>query len=197
MTVFFNNLTVFEMVLFILAAASTVILILQIILTLVGFLDGNAFDIGVDVDAIDGIDNLDSDASGDLAIFTIKGIVGFFSIGGWVGLALSTSGVHIAWVIISAFVSGTVALIGIAYLMKLGMKLQSNGMIVHKNAIGEKATVYLTIPAKGKGTGKINLTVQERFIEAEAITESEVSIPTASQVKIVAFINGTYIVEKN
>lgn len=196
MTEFFNSLSILEIILFVLAASASIILIIQIILMLVGFSGGDASDIGTDTDTFDGSDNVDSGAGGDLALFTVKGIVAFFAVGGWVGFAMSTSGIHIAWVITGAFLSGAAALVGIAYLIKLGLKLQSNGMIVYKNAIGSYATVYLTIPSKGNGKGKINLTVQERFIEAEAITNSDEKIITGSQVKITDYINDTYIVEK-
>lgn len=193
MQAFFSGLSGFELALFIVASAATLILAIQIILSLLG-LSGSDADIDSSFDA--GGDNADIGAGGDLAIFTVKGIIAFFAVGGWVGLGISLGGAHIAWVIVGAFLSGTAALFGIAFLIKALLKLQSNGVLVYDKAVGGEAEVYLTIPPKGMGKGKINLTIQERYIEAEAVTDSGEAIPTGSSVKIKGYINGTYIVEK-
>jgi|AGTN01.2.fsa_nt_gi hypothetical protein len=185
---FFASLSVFEIVLFSIAAAATIILIIQIILILVGFEHGVG-DFSADTDT-------DLDAGSGAALFTVKGAVAFFSIGGWVGLALSLSDVPLAFVIIGAFVAGAAALVGVGYLFKLAMKLQSNGILVFKDAVGKEALVYLTIPKKGGGQGKINLTAQERFIEAEAMTEEPEPIPTGTLVKIVGYLGNIFIVER-
>ncbi|MFA5449046.1 MAG: hypothetical protein WC292_01210 [Clostridia bacterium] len=189
MGAFFTSLSVLEIILFILAAASSIILVIQIILMLIGFGGGDADLDGGDMD-FDDIAGADG-----LTLFTIKGIIAFFSIGGWVGLAVSRSGAHIAWVFVSAFLTGGAALVGVAFLFKLMGKLQQDGSIKRTNAIGHTATVYLTIPPRGKGTGKINVLIQERYIEAEAVTLGDQPIPTGSIVNVIAMENDVLVVE--
>jgi len=66
------------------------------------------------------------------------------------------------------------------------MKLQSSGNIDLGSAIGKTGRVYIPIPPKSQGSGKITLTVQERFIEAEAVTTADRKLATGEPVRIVA-----------
>ncbi len=189
---FFSSLSILEIVLLILASTATLILIIQIVLMAIGLGGGD-----IDFDGIDSVgDGIDADAGLDGAIFTLKGVIGFFSIGGWVGFALSRNGVSIPIVIIVAFLSGSAALVAVGYLYRLIMKLQSNGEVKNSNAIGLEGVVYLTIPPNGNGSGKVNVTVQERFIEVEAITYETTAIETNDMVKVVDCINDILVVEK-
>lgn len=194
MEAFFIGLTLFERILFVLASASTALLVVQIILLLIGFSGG-------DISDASGFDTLDIDSvSGEgveLSMFTVKGFIAFFSVGGWVGLAVSQSGGHILLVLFLALLSGGGALYGVAYLYRLGAKMQSDGTIHINNAIGQIAKVYLTIPAKGDGAGKVTLNLQERFVELEAVTESNVPIKSEEMVRIVGCYENTVIVVKN
>lgn len=194
MTAFWEGLSLFSKILFCTALASTTVLVIQIIMLIIGFTAGSLGD----VDGFDG----DVDADGDgivdggegVGMFTLKGVVAFFSIGGWVGLAMDMADIHPAITVLVALVAGALALIGVGFLYKGLYKLQSNGNVTMNNAIGKTAEVYLTIPANGENTGKVSVTVQERFIEAEARTMGE-SIPTGTLVKVVDVINDVLIVE--
>ena len=84
----------------------------------------------------------------------------------------------------SAF--GFMALVGIAWIMKLSSKLQSSGNIDLGYAIGKVGTVYIPVPASMKGSGKVNLTIQERFIEVNAVTTADRKLTTGESVRVVA-----------
>jgi len=107
-------------------------------------------------------------------------------VGGWSGLAMYASGVNRPVTIIISLVCGAAALFAIAYLMKAAMKLQSSGNIDLGSAIGKTGRVYIPIPPSSQGSGKITLTVQERFIEAEAVTTADRKLATGEPVRIVA-----------
>lgn len=196
-----STLSLLQKIFFCVACASTLLLLIQIIMMIIGF--GNDGD--VDVDGIDGIGDVDGfedsadgfslDSDIGLSLFTVKTLSSFFAIGGWVGFAVADLGNFTA-ILISLF-SGTAALIGMAFIMKWLTSLQSEGNINYSNAVGKIANVYLTIPANSGGIGKINLTLQERFIEANAITNDEESIKTGTMVKIVSIIDDTFVVTKN
>lgn len=194
MTAFWEGLSLFSKILFCTALAGTTVLVIQIIMLIIGFTAGSLGD----VDGFDGDVDADGDGIADggegVGMFTLKGIVAFFSIGGWVGLAMDMADVHPAITVLVALVAGALALIGVGFLYKGLYKLQSNGNVTMDNAIGKTAEVYLTIPANGENTGKVSVTVQERFIEAEARTMGD-SIPTGTLVKVVDVINDVLIVE--
>lgn len=193
MTEFWNSLSILAKILFCTGLASTLVLLIQIILLIIGFSAGSVGDIdGFDADGDVDLD----DAGGDgIGWFTVKGLVAFFALGSWTGFAMDVSGCHEALSISIAFVVGVVALVGVALLYKALNKLQSNGVLNLENAIGKDAEVYLTIPANNGGVGKVTLTVQDRFIEADARTNKDSSLPTGSMVKVVSVVNGVLIVE--
>lgn len=192
------------------AIPATVILILQTILTLIGMgggADAEAGGGGTDFDG-DGDCDMDhtfgeettvddiGDADG-LRLLTVRSIIAFFAVGGWFGVVLVDVGVHEVLAIIGALVAGFVAALLIALFFKWISKLQANGNINVKNAVGKQATVYLTIPASGASTGKITMELQDRYVELEAKTKQAQPIKTGSTVKVVDVIDsGTLLVEE-
>lgn len=192
---FWESLSLLSKILFCTGIATTAILLIQIILLIIGFA-GDAFGDGdFDVDGDGDIDMDDVGGSG-VGLFTVKGLVAFFSLGSWTGFAMDVSGCHEALTIGISVLVGIVALIGVGFLYKALNKLQSNGTLNMSNAVGKNAEVYLTIPASNSGVGKVTLEVQERYIEVNARTLKEESLPTGSIVKVVDIVNGELIVEK-
>ena len=194
MVEWWNGLEMFMRVLYCIAIPATVILILQTILLVVGFGDGGDGDIsGADADAggdyaTDDGELLPADSNaGDfnvLSLFTIQGMVALFCVLGWSAIIARVNGLHIALCIVIGLVLGIGAMFGVSKLIRLSTKLASNGAIAYDNAVGLTATVYIKIPAGGKEHGKVNLTMQERLVEADAITFADEEIPTGTQVKI-------------
>ena len=77
-------------------------------------------------------------------------------------------------------------MVGIAWIMKLAAKLQQNGNLDIGYAVGRVGTVYIPIPPNMTGTGKINLTIQERFVEIDAKTAADRKLGTGESVRITA-----------
>ena len=178
-----NSLDTFARVYAFIAIPSTLVLVVQTILLMIGMNDGD--------EGLDLTDNGFSDTPGDggsdgLALFSIRGIMALLTVGGWSGLALYASGVNRPVTILISLICGAAALFAIAYLMKAAMKLQSSGNIDLGSAIGKTGRVYIPIPPNSQGSGKITLTVQERFIEAEAVTTADRKLATGEPVRIVA-----------
>lgn len=188
---FWESLTLLQKIYFCVGIGATVFLILQIVTLLFGI--GGEGEVDVDLSG-DGEVDATVDVSDGFTLFSVRGIVAFFAIGSWVGYAISYYSTALS--IVLALLSGLAALFAMAVVMRSVMKLRSSGNIEISRAIGKNATVYLTIPAKGLGHGKINLTLEERFVELEAITTAEKSIPTGAQVKIVGVQGDRLIVEK-
>lgn len=181
-----SSLTPAETVFAALAIPATVILVLQSLMLLFGF--GASHADGGDAGGIGGADgDFDvPDAPGDgfvpdstpgdvdtgdgVALFSIRGIVAFFTIGGWLGLALLQSGMDVLPAALLSLLAGAAALYGIYWIMRASMRLQSSGNLELQNAIGLVGRVYIRVPANAKGRGKINITLQQRLCELEAVT---------------------------
>ena len=180
---FWNDLQVFGQIYFVIACVATVVLIVQLVLLIIGISGVGDMEFG---DA--GVD-FDGDSDGGIGLFTIKGLVGFFAIAGWVGVACQLGGLHEAWSVVISTVFGLLAFVGIGYAYKAIKKLQANGAVLCENAIGKIGEVYLTIPEKNAGKGKISIIVQGKLSEMEAITDEEEPIMTGRDI-IVLSVSG-------
>lgn len=192
-----GSVSLLEKILYILAASSTLILIIQTILAIFGIGDdsvdtasiGDAGNVDFDADGLDSSGDLTgtsadvTDISG-IQILTIRGVMSFFAIGGWTAIVCLHNEVNTTLSLIIGLSAGLLTMYLLAKLMQASMKLQSVGNLNLKNAIGKHGQVYLVIPAKGKGQGKVNVLIQERLCEFDAITENDESIPTGSTIVV-------------
>jgi len=184
------------------AIPMTVIMILQLVLMIVGI--GFGSDTDVDADDVDSDVEADYDAAAAEAsncgnasifrIFTIRGIVAFFALGGWAGLAALAAGLHPFWAIQISLFAGVCALLLAAIVIKLALKMQTSGNISLKNAISKEAEVYIRIPSKRSETGKVTMLLQERFVELDAVTDSEVDLMPNTKVIVNAITNGDCLI---
>jgi hypothetical protein len=178
-----------EHVYWIIAVAASVMLAVQLALA---FVSGLEFHMGSDLAA-------HHDGGFDAPHFqllTIRNVVAFFAVFGWSGLALYHAGVSHALTIFISFSCG-LAMMFIMAAMFWGLsKLQSSGTIDVNGAKGEIAETYLTIPPLRKGTGKIEVILQGKKVEMDALTDDPEKIATGSAVKIIAILNNQAIVER-
>lgn len=165
----------FEKMFWFLAIPATVVFLIQTVLTIAGA----------------SLDHSDADAQhgamgdGQFPIFTIRNLVVFFMMFGWMGIAL-----------IRQFHAGVTMVVAVSFLVGLGMmmivslmfwgiaKLTSSGNVVVDGAIvGLEAKVYLKIPATMSGNGKVTLVVQGVLKELAAYSKGN-EIPTGATVTI-------------
>lgn len=192
-----DNLNLAQQILFIVGCATTIVMIIQVVLMLIGFNaddafdgDGGGTDNDVDFANDEGADNI------GLKVISLRTIIAFLCIGSWVGFTVLFFTEKWYLVTPAALVGGAAAGLAVAFIMRAAMKMQSNGVIDIKNCVGKIGEVYLTIPAKRGGNGKINVFVQERWSEFEAATDYDSPIKTGSQIKISGVINeGLLLVE--
>lgn len=197
--------------LYILAIPATVILILQTIMLLFGMggedgeLESDVSGLG-DADAGDLADDLPDDADieseggfdGDtgLRLFTVRGMVAFFSVGGWAGIAAHKLGAHPLLTAAIALAMGTAALFTVAMFFKLIPRIRHNGTMKLSNAVGSVGEVYITIPAKGEGSGKVNVILQSQLSELTAVTYADRPLKYGEKIRVTGTIGeNTLIVE--
>ncbi|MDR1093442.1 MAG: hypothetical protein LBL66_04765 [Clostridiales bacterium] len=215
-----NTLGGYRQVLYVVAALSSLILLIQLILALFGFARGADADVGGDISG-DGFDaggghdvgggDIDTpdvgpdvhaghghgDAGAGLRIFTVQGLISFFVMFSWSCIAFISVGMPEGLATIIAFVLGAAALLLMAKLMQLMLKLQDSGNIDLAGAAGLIGQVYIPIPSHENGIGKVMLTLQSRFIECDAITRGDALLKTDTFVKVVEVRGTTLIVEKS
>ena len=201
-----DSLGIALQVFYCIAIPSTLVLLIQTILMFIGMDDdvGGTSDIGSEVDssiAGDGIFGEDSitevsDAWGleGLRIFTVRGIISFFVVFGWVGVVMLSAGVPIWITIPVAIICGFGMMLLLAILLNLVMKLRSDGNTDNRNAIGTSGKVYLTIPPERTGEGKVYVMLQGSYVERAAVTDQTEAIPTGTEIVVVGVSGQTVLV---
>lgn len=153
-----------------------------------------------DVDAEEATGDSDASAESDTGIdfqfLTVKNLIAFFTIFGWAGIASLKGGMGNGVAIIIAFGSGLAMMTIMASIAYFMGKLTDNGTLNLNNAKGKIATVYLTIPAKRKGMGKVQIKVQG-LRTLDAITDGEEDIPTNAVVEVLDVINDEILLVKS
>lgn len=181
-----NSMDLVGQIYALIAIPATLVLVVQTVLLFFG-VGGD----DIDADGVDLNGNGMGDTPGDggesgMALFSIRGIMAMAAIGGWSGLVMHSAGIPLPVTVLLSLAIGFLALVGIAYTMKLAAKLQDSGNIDLGSAIGKVGTVYIPVPPNMAGSGKVNLTIQERFIEISAVTTSERKLATGENVRVVA-----------
>lgn len=199
MDAWWKGLTVLQQILFIIGFATTLFMIIQIIMIVIGGLGGHedAFEPDGDVDSVDTINDEGIGSISGLKLISLRTIIVFLAIGSWMAFAMCPVFPTMQWlaVIIGAVV-GIAAAVAFAFIMRAFLKLQSAGNIEAANCKGHIAEVYLTIPAARNGYGKVQVIVQERLTEFDAVTDSDGDLRTGTQVKIIDNVNqGVLLVE--
>ncbi|MCL2054348.1 MAG: hypothetical protein FWG90_07970 [Oscillospiraceae bacterium] len=194
-------------ILYCIAIPSTLVMLIQTVLSLCGFGDGmdvnisdtSALDFSAtDVDIADLGNVPDSPVSTNysgLKLITIQGVMTFFTIFSWCAIALIASGVPVAAGLVVGACAGSAAMYGAAALIKFLKSLTHDGTLNLSNAIGEAAEVYMPIPPKGEGSGKVTLHVQGRFMECSAVTNEHGTLKTGESVKVTGLQGEMLVVE--
>ena len=207
-----NNLSIATQIFYCIAIPSTLVLIIQTVLTFIGFgadsdidsdgvecIDTDGTD-GVDVDGIYGDGDLDdiSDADGvaGFRVFTFRGIIAFLVVFGWVGVAMDASEIPLFVTLPIAFICGVAMMLSLAFILRSVMKLRSDGNTDNRNAIGTAGKVQLTIPPSRTGEGKIHIMLQGAYVERNAVTDESEPIPTGMEIVVVGLSGQTDLVVK-
>jgi hypothetical protein len=151
-----------------------VILVIQTALLFLGF-DGHDGDFDADGDVGDG----------SFSILSIRAVSSFLTFFGLAGLGGMSKGWGAGLTLGVALGAGIAIMLLVGALLRAQLKLASRGNLDPKNALGSTANVYLRIPAKRGGQGKITVSIQGRSQEFLAVTAGE-AIPTGDAVRIVS-----------
>ena len=204
-----NSLDLAAQIFYCIAIPASVILLIQTVLTFIGIGDGAEADADADVDIPDDADTPDGVFGGDtvtethdfvglegLRVLTLRGIIAFFVVFGWVGVVMDSFDIKLYITIPVAFVCGVAIMFVLALIFRSLMKLRNNGNIDNKNAIGVSGKVYLTVPPSRQGQGKVQIIVQGAFVEREAVTDDPSPIPTGSEVVVIGISGQTDLIVK-
>ncbi|EOD01860.1 hypothetical protein [Caldisalinibacter kiritimatiensis] len=181
----FSTISAFEKIFWYFVIPFTVIFIIQTVITFTG--------IGGDVDLDDGmLDGIDA----SLPIFTLRNFIIFFTVFGWTGIASINAGFSKLATIIVSVLLGMIVMFIVSSIFIFMSKLAESGNLDLEAAVNCVGEVYLTIPEKRTGVGKVQMQFQGGVREIDAVTDGE-TIQTGDKIRVIKVIqNQMVLVEK-
>ena len=146
------------------AIGGSAIFALTAIAALFGFGGVESADTDIDVDMDGEIDIVHPDSGlFDFKLISFRSILAFIAMFGWGGVVFGEHG----WLGLGVAIGcGLVTMAITAYLIMSILKLQQNGTRANASLVGKKGTVYLAIPAGGRGKVVLDLGDSTREITA-------------------------------
>ncbi len=183
-----NNLPPLLKTFWFVAIPASVIFLIQTIITFFG------------ADAADGVEaDFDGDLSGGDApfqLFSLRNLINFLLGFGWTGISFYDTISNQFVLITLAIIIGGTFVYFFFIIIKQVQKLAENNSFKITNTINKTAEVYLTIPEKKSGKGKVLVSVKGSVHELDAITAND-ALPSGSMVRVVQIENDNLlIVEK-
>jgi hypothetical protein len=154
------------------------VLVCQFVLSVTGMSDADDFDDGSHVDA--GVDHLEAGhhdvhphhgSNWFFGVITLRTVTAALTFFGLTGLALGAGGTQHSTTLIASVGSGVVALYLVHWMMRSLALLRAEGTVRIDKAVGAVGNVYVPIPGKNVGRGKVQLTLQGQTVELSATTE--------------------------
>ena len=146
------------------AIGGSVIFAITAVAALFGFGGVESADTDIDVDMDGEIDIVHPDSGiFDFKLISFRSILAFIAMFGWGGVVFGQHG----WIGLAVAIGcGLVTMAITAYIIMSILKLQENGTRANASLIGKKGTVYLAIPAGGRGKVILDLGDSTREITA-------------------------------
>lgn len=178
---------------FYVALGSTIFFALQSIFTFIGI--GDNFELDGDFDAeLDADVGIGDGLSMTFHLFTVRGIIAFFMVFGWSGFILDGS-MHGVAVFFTSVGTGVIMLVIVGLIYYLFQRLEQSGTMDIKEAIGKQGSVYIPVPNRNDGLGKVQIIIGESLRTLDAIAKDK-PIKTGRQVRVIGIINEMLEVEE-
>lgn len=196
-----NTLSLAMKILWAVTLTSSLIFIIQTILTFLGAdADGAGFDINSDIDlgAGDAGFDVSSEHSSGIGLLSFRNLVNFCLGFGWTAILLSEEVQSTSLLLVISTIVGIilVALVMLMFKWISGMQ-QSGNINIYKSASDCQGTVYLTIPAERAGAGKVQISINDSIREYDAVTDGP-ELKTGSKIRVIDAISSTtLLVEEN
>lgn len=190
MTEWWTSLDLFMKILWCIAIASSLIFVIETVLTFIG--------IDHDIDTDFDIHDASYDADPSMNLYTFRNLVNFLLGMSWTAILLKDEIRSKALLVIIAFAAGVALVAAVMYMFRWLSRMQQSGNIdVFKVAVGCQGKVYLTIPEERKGNGKVQITINDSVREYDAVTDSESPLRTGTSIKVIEVLDAsTLLVEE-
>jgi membrane protein implicated in regulation of membrane protease activity len=180
---FWASLGGFERILWGIAIPSSIVFIIQTIMTFMG------------MDSHDGVgaefDGSDGDPS-PFQLFSFRNLINFMLGFSWAGISLAGSIESRALIVVLSTIGGLLLVTVVMLIFYYMSRLSQSGNINTEDAIGKTAVVYVPISENRSRAGKVQVTVNGSTREFDALTDGG-NLKTGEPVVIKSVINGNLL----
>lgn len=181
----FENLDMLLKTFWFVAIPTSLIFVIQTIMTFIG------------ADSTDGIEadfdgNLDG-ADAPFQLFSLRNLINFLLGFSWTGISFYVIIENKLFLILLSLLIGALFVYLFFFIIKQVQKLAEDNSFKLSNTLNKTAEVYLTIPEKKSGKGKIMISVNGAFHELDAMTEND-KIASNTIVKVVKIENNNILI---
>ena len=138
-----------------------------------------------------------ADAGSGMGLLTFRNFINFMLGFGWTAVLLRQSIQSNSLLFTIAILVGVVLVILVMLLFKWLAGMQQSGNIdVYKSAVDCTGKVYLAIPGKRQGEGKVQISINNSVREYDAVTDGD-ALPTGKDIRVVDVVGpNTLLVEE-
>src|SRR5262245_29446544 len=129
------------------------------------------------------------------AMISFRTLVAAAAFFGLVGLTAQSAEQPVGVQLLLATAAGLGAMYGVHWLVRTMGRLGEDGTQRVQAALGQEGTVYVPIPPAKSQAGKIQLKLQNRLVEYEAVTNNPERLATGTRVRVVAVTGNQLEVE--
>jgi hypothetical protein len=177
------------------------VFVLQFVMALIGLGHGHldlVGDIPHDTPDLGDVGHAHGDAADHgstwlFGVISFRTVVAALTFFGLAGLAAVQANQPPVVAVAVALAAGAAALYGVHWLMQLLYRLGHDGSARIERSMGQCGTVYVPIPPGHAGAGKIQLCVQDRIMEYQAVTSHPEKLPTGAKVVVVNIVSPTTV----
>ncbi|MCU0870797.1 MAG: DUF1449 family protein [Pirellulaceae bacterium] len=123
-------------------------------------------------------------------VITFRTLVAAITFFGLAGMAARSAELSLVNQLLIGLACGIGAMYLVHWLMSLMYRLSEDNTVRINRAVGREGMVYLPVPAGRTGPGKIQLRLQGRMMEYEAVTAAPANLPTGARVVVVGVVGG-------
>ncbi|MDR2862511.1 MAG: hypothetical protein LBV54_01345 [Puniceicoccales bacterium] len=164
-------------------AVAGVVTLILLALTMMGLDHGGIADtLEIDVAS-------DADVQADGSLFSTRSITGFFLGFGGIGAIVHERTHDTLLASFAGSVSGVLLLYVIYVIGKSLLRLQSDGTVDFKQAVGSIGTVYITVPPGRGSGGQAQIVFQNHHEVVNVISDSAAALPAGANIRVKEYIS--------
>lgn len=175
------------------ALITSVVFVIQTLLTFIGIGDTDV-DFAGDVDVPDGGT---LDVGGAVQLFSVRNFINFMLGLGWGGVCLSSVIPNPLLLTLVAILVGVAFVLVFVFMYRQMSRLEKNGAFSVADCVGKTVDVYLVIPARRGGVGKVQVSFSGSVQEIAAMTDEAEPIRSGAKVRVVEVIDGASVLVRS